>query len=125
MSREHDTVGLIRTLASTREEQAFMEKNWGVIAFYIREALEAEFERGFQEGQENYAQDSKPGLRREMKEPNWRLREDEEGQFIANANGDEDAMFPVYLSEEPELRKKEIQLILSALNNPRAIGGRR
>ena len=60
-----------------------------------------------------------------MKEPNWTLREDEDGQFIANANYRRDAMFPVYLSEKPELRKKEIQLILSALNNPRAIGGRR
>ena len=61
MSREHDTVGLIRTLASTREEQAFVDRNWAVIAFYLKEALEAEFERGYQLGQESYALNSKPG----------------------------------------------------------------
>ena len=53
----------------------------------------------------------------------WQLREDEGGQYIINVNYqggevDKDEMFPVYLSEKPELRDKEIQLILSALNIP-------
>ena len=55
-------------------------------------------------------------MKTKPEKPSWELSEDEEGQYIHLKGGGGDAMFPVYLSEEPARREQEIQLILDALN---------